>query len=206
MNQASEEIAAAAARWVVEEGLSFGAAKLKAVKSLGLSARAPLPSNDQVEDEVLTYLELFCADTHPFELKALRLEALKWMERLSEFNPYLAGSVWRGGATKLSDIYLQLFCEDPKSLEIELINQKVDYEARSIKGFKGESVDALSINVLIQELETYVGLHLMVYDYDDLRGALKPDSKGRSERGNLISLKALLSTNDHSPQSTSHDF
>jgi len=54
-------------------------------------------------------------------------------------------------------------------------------------------VDALSINVLIQELETYVGLHLMVYDYDDLRGALKPDAKGKSERGNLTSLKSLLS-------------
>jgi hypothetical protein len=194
MNQASEEIAAAAARWVVEEGLSFGAAKLKAVKSLGLNGRAPMPSNDQVEDEVLAYLELFCADTHPFELMALRAEAMKWMMRLSHFNPYLAGSVWRGSANKLSDIYLQLFCEDPKSLEIELINRKVDYDARSIKGFKGESVDALSINVFIQELETYVGLHLMVYDYDDLRGALKPDSKGRSERGNLASLQNLLSS------------
>ena len=194
MNQASEEIAAAAARWVVEEGLSFGAAKLKAVKSLGLNGRAPMPSNDQVEDEVMAYLELFCADTHPFELMALRTEAMKWMMRLSHFNPYLAGSVWRGSANKLSDIYLQLFCEDPKSLEIELINQKVDYDARSIKGFKGESVDALSINVFIQELETYVGLHLMVYDYNDLRGALKPDSKGRSERGNLASLQNLLSS------------
>jgi len=196
MNELNQEIAAAAARWVVEEGLSFGAAKLKAIKSLGLNARAPLPSNDQVEEEVLSYLELFCADTHPTELKALRLEAMKWMERLQAFNPYLAGAVWRGSATKLSDIYLQLFCEDPKSLEIELINQRVDYDARSIKGFKGEAVDALSVDVLIAELETYVGLHLMVYDYDDMRGALKPDAKGRSERGNLAALKNLLHLNE----------
>jgi hypothetical protein len=192
MQSLSEEIAASAARWVVEEGLSFGAAKLKALKSLGLGARTALPNNEQVEAQVLLYLELFCADTHPQELKALRREALKWMERLAKFNPHLTGAVWRGSATKLSDIHLQLFCEDPKALEIELINQHIDYEARSIKGFKGESVQALSIHVPIAELEIFVGLHLMVYDFDDLRGALKPDGKGKSERGNLLALKALL--------------
>ena len=32
----------------------------------------------------------------------------------------------------------------------------------------------------------------MVYDLDDLRGALKPDSQGRAPRGNLAALRRLL--------------
>ena len=37
------------------------------------------------------------------------------------------GAVWHGTATRLSDIYLQLFCDDPKSAEIALIEHRVDY-------------------------------------------------------------------------------
>ena len=52
MNTVQEEIAATAARMVVEEGLEYGPAKRRAVKQLGLNARAQLPNNDQVEDAV----------------------------------------------------------------------------------------------------------------------------------------------------------
>jgi len=36
-----------------------------------------------------------------------------------------------------------------------------------------------------------VRVALSVLDYDDLRGALRGDSRGRSERGDLTGLKAL---------------
>jgi hypothetical protein len=35
-------------------------------------------------------------------------------------------------------------------------------------------------------------VHLMIYDRDDLRGALKPDSQGRPQRGNLQAVKQLM--------------
>ena len=66
------EISITAARLVVEEGLDYGAAKLRAVKQMGLPARTPLPSHDEVEAEVRDYIALFCADTQPAELAALR--------------------------------------------------------------------------------------------------------------------------------------
>ena len=81
MNEAALEIAATAARLVVEEGLSFGSAKHRALKELGLPARTALPSNDEIEAQVLDYIALFCADTQPGELRALREHALVWMER-----------------------------------------------------------------------------------------------------------------------------
>jgi hypothetical protein len=189
---AKQEIAEAAARLVVEEGLEYGAAKRRALKQLGLGTRAGLPDNDRVEQAVREYIDIFCADTQPRELHALRRLALTWMERLAEFRPYLGGAAWHGTATRLSDIYLQLFCDDPKSTEIALIDKGVDYEARTVTGFNGEPVEALSFSSMSRELGEPIGVHLLIYDHDDVRGALKPDSKGRSPRGDATAVRALL--------------
>jgi hypothetical protein len=192
MDSLQSEIAATAARMVVEEGLEYGAAKRRAVKQMGLNARTALPDNDSLEDAVLEYISLFCADTQPAQLAALRRLALTWMERLAEFRPHLGGAVWHGTATRLSDIYLQLFCDDPKSAEIALIEHGVDYTPRTVTGFNGEPVEALSLSSMSRELGEPVGVHLLVYDHDDLRGALKPDAKGRTPRGDLAAVRALI--------------
>jgi hypothetical protein len=191
-----EQIAAAAAAMVVEEGLEYGPAKRRALKQLGLPARTALPDNDLVEAAVREYIALFCADTQPAELAALRELALLWMQRMAEFRPFLGGAVWRGTATRLSDIYIQLFCDDPKSAEIALIEHQVDYEPRTVTGFTGESVEALSIRSLCKPLQETVGVHLMVYDHDDLRGALRPDARGLSPRGDLAAVAGLLAAAD----------
>lgn len=187
-----QEIAAAAARLVVDEGLEYGAAKRRALKVLGLPARSALPGNDEVEDAVREHIAVFCPDTQPAELAALRRLALQWMERLVEFRPHLGGAVWRGTATRLSDIYIQLFCDDPKSAEIALIDRRVAYEPRTVSGWRGEPVEALSLHSLSPELGETIGVHLMVYDHDDLRGALRPDGRGRTPRGDLVAVRALL--------------
>ncbi len=195
-SEISQEIAASAARMVVEEGLEYGAAKLRALKHLGLPQRTPLPDNALVEAEVRDYIALFCADSQPTELQALRQLALLWMERMADFRPYLGGSVWYGTATKLSDIYIALFCDDSKSAEIALIDHRVDYLPRTIKGnvagAKSATVEALSIHAPCRELNTEIGVHLMVYDFDDLRGSLKPDSQGRTPRGGTAAVRQLL--------------
>ena len=189
----ASEISTTAARLVVEEGLDYGAAKRRAVKQLGLPVRTELPSHDEVEAQVRDYIALFCADTQSAELEALRQLALVWMQRMADFRPYLGGSVWHGTATKMSDIYIALFCDDSKSAEIALIDHRADYIARSIKGFDGALVEALSIHAPCQALNTEIGVHLMIYDYDDLRGALKPDSQNRVPRGDLAAVLKLIS-------------
>jgi hypothetical protein len=189
---ASWEIANTAARMVVEEGLEWGPAKKRAVKQLGLPGRTALPDNEVLEAAVREYLELFCADTQPAELRALREMAVLWMERMEAFRPYLVGAVWNGTATRLSDIYIQLFCDDSKSAEIALIDHGVRYEVSSINGFHGETVDALSISSFCKPLNENIGVHYLVYDLDDLRGALKPDAQGRPPRGSLEAVRRLL--------------
>lgn len=193
-SHASHEIAATAARIVVEEGMEYGPAKRRAAKQLGLTGRGDLPDNTEVEEAVFEYLALFCADTQPAELRALRELAAVWMARLSEFRPHLTGAVWRGTATRLNDIHLQLYCDDSKSAEIALLNQGLEYDVGSVPGPRGHSVDRLSMTIPCRALDEPIGLHLTILDADDLRGALKPDARGRTERGDLAALQKLLAS------------
>ena len=192
----TQQIAAAAAQLVVDEGMEYAGAKRKAARSLGRAAgrSVEMPSNEQVEDEVREHLALFNAHTQPAELLALRRLAALWMARLAEFRPHLAGAVWRGTATRLSAIHLDLYCDDAKSAEIALINQRVDYDVGSRPDARGGQVDLLSIGARCAELGETVTLFLTILDHDDLRGALKPDARGRSWRGDLAALQRLLDT------------
>ena len=191
----AEEIAAAAARLVVEDGMEYSAAKRKAARDMGRrSGRAgELPSNEQVEDEVRGYIELFCADTQPAELRALREVALVWMRRLAEFRPHLGGAVWRGTATRQSVVHLDLYCDDPKAAEIALINAGVDYDVASLDSRSGgEPVSVLIVASSSAALADLVTVQLALHDRDDQRGALKPDARGRSWRGDLSALQRLM--------------
>ena len=192
MESLKNEISAVAARIVVEEGLDFGSAKRRAVKQMGLTARSAVPSNEELERAVEDYIAVFCAETQATELHALRLIALEWMDRLAPFRPHVAGAVWHGSATRNSDIFLQLFCGDAKEAELGLIDRGVRYEVRSVPGFQGERVDALSVHVWSPALQEHIGLHLLVYDLDDIRGALQPDARGRRPRGDASALRAVI--------------
>jgi hypothetical protein len=190
----SAEIAAAAARLVVEEGMEYGPAKRRAARVVGRAATrtVDLPSNDVVEDEVRSYIEIFCADTQRQELAALREVAMLWMERLAEFRPHLTGAVWRGTATRLNAVHLELFCDDAKQAELALIDRGIDYEVGSTTGPRNQTVDVLSVAVPSRSLGELVTVHLSILDHDDLRGALRVDGQGRSARGDLAALRRLI--------------
>ncbi len=186
----SLEIAATAARLVVDEGLEYPAAKRKAARDLGRRGgrQGELPSNEEVEDAVREYLAVFCADTQPAELLALRTVALRWMDRLADFRPHLGGAVWRGTATQLSNIVIDLYCDDPKSAEIAFLNQGLDFDSGS------DDPDTVILSTVdrSRDLPEPVTLHFVVHDHDELRGALRPDSRGRTWRGDATALRRLL--------------
>ncbi|MBV8034629.1 hypothetical protein [Roseateles sp.] len=187
----SEEIAAAAARLIVDEGMDWGPAKQRAARDLGVP-RAALPGNDEVEDAVREHIAIFHADTQPAELRALRELAAQWMARLAEFRPHLAGAVWRGTATRLSNVHLQLFCDDGKAAEIALLNRGLNFDVAETTAGRGRPVDMLVLDVPCPALGERVTLCLTILDFDDLRGALKADARGRTERGDLPALQKLL--------------
>lgn len=189
--QLAREIAASAARLIADEGLDWGAAKQRAARDLG-SPRAALPGNELVEEALIEHLALFEAETQPQELRALRELAAVWMERLAEFRPHLTGAVWRGTANRLSRVHLELYCDDSKAAEIALLNRGQDFDVTTTRGPRGRDVDMLVLEVPCRALGETVPLCLSVLDFDDLRGGLRPDSQGRSERGDLTALLTLL--------------
>jgi hypothetical protein len=184
----TEEIAVSAAQRVVEEGMEYAAAKRKAARAFG--GRVELPSDEQVEAAVREHIELFCADTQPGELQALREVAALWMQRLAEFRPHLSGAVWRGTATRLSSVRLDLYCDDPKAAEIAMINAGENYDsgALDLPG-RREPLNVLTVATPSRALGETVTVHLLLHDRDDQRGALKPDTRGRSWRGDLTALQ-----------------
>lgn len=192
MHDLNSELLMAAARLVVEQGLNFGAAKRHAVKDLGLPSRTALPANAPLEQAVQAHIALFCADTQPNELVALRRLALAWMERMAPFRPHLGGAVWRGYATLNNDVEIALFCDDGKMVEMLLIDQHVRYEVHCPQGLRGEPVQTLSIHALCPPFAQTVGVHLALYPHDAIRGALRPDDQGRSPRGNLAAVARLV--------------
>lgn len=188
------EIAATAARLVVEEGLEYGPAKRRAARDLGKRSTrsAALPDNTAVEDEVRAYLALFCADTQPAELVALREVAAAWMERLTEFRPHLTGAVWRGTATRLSSVHIELYCDDPKAAEMGMLNRGIDFDIGSQPGPRNLPVDVLRVSSPSRALGEEVTVFLTVLDHDDLRGGLKPDASGQTQRGDLPALRQRM--------------
>lgn len=198
-----ERIAAAAAELVVDEGMEYGAAKRKAAQVLGRRSgrRIELPSNEQIEQAVREHIAVFHADTQPAELRALRRLALQWMQRLAAFRPHLSGAAWRGTATRRSALHIDLYCDDPKSAEIALLDLGLDFDVHTLDRPGLPPLDVLSVAAGLPAWDEGATLHLFVRDLDELRGALKVDASGRSWRGDLAALRRLMEAGD-GPQAT----
>lgn len=188
------ELAVLAARLVVEDGLDYGSAKRKAARRL-LGERVAhdlLPSNEEVEQQVREELALFHADTQPAQLQLLRHAALRLMEHFAAFNPHLAGAVWNGTATALSDLHVLLFTDDTKAVEIHCIDHGLQVQVGDAPHYAGRGrVERLSLHWPLQRGES-VRAYLSLYAEKEQRGTLLPDAQGRTPRGTLAALRRLL--------------
>ena len=184
------EIAIAAARMIAEDGADYSTAKRKAARQiLGVAHSDMLPDNAQIEEEVRAYNELFLADSQPQRLLHLRQLALRLMRELEKFNPYINGAVLNGTAGEHSDIHLQLFYDNPKDVEIFLLNKNVNFDVSESEHFKPRRMEVIETLSFMWQGE---GVILSLYAQDDLRGALKLRPDGRPQRANLAGLEALM--------------
>ena len=121
-------IAQVAAKLIAEHGITdWSLAKRKATRQLMLPGRTALPGDDEIEAALVNYHALFGGDAHLAQLRAQREEALRWMQRLAQFEPALVGGVAAGWATAHSDIHLDLVAENAKAVELALLNAGVAY-------------------------------------------------------------------------------
>lgn len=93
------------------EEKEFKRAKERAAKMLGLKV---FPSNFEVAEELDRIADELEGEERWSRLIRMRKEALEIMELLSDFNPRLIGSVWRGTANRNSDIDIVVFSHDEK--------------------------------------------------------------------------------------------
>jgi hypothetical protein len=147
-----------------------------------------MPDNAQIEEEVRIYNDLFFSESQPARLLRLRKLAVRLMEELAQFSPYVTGAVLNGTAGEHSDIHLQLFPESAKDVEIFLINKNVDFEVSESRHFKGHAEPVETVSFMWQN----EGVHLALYESDDLRGALRTGQEGKAARANVDTLRALI--------------
>ncbi len=185
------EIAAAAARMIAEDGADYATAKRKAARLVLGNQKVRgdiLPDNAQVEAEVREYQALFLGDVQPERLRHLRRLALEMMERLAEFSPYLTGAVLNGTAGEHSDIHLHLFADNSKDVAVFLLNANIDYHVSESPHFRSPDRGVETLSFLWKR----EGVHLALYDRDDLRGG----SQKRIERADLNAVRALIQPDD----------
>ena len=124
-----QALAQEAARIMAEHGIhDYLVAKRKAAERLGVTDRALLPKNTEIELALAQYQRLFGGDSHAESLQSQRRAALQAMRRLSGFQPRLVGSVLSGTATAHSDVQLHLFAERPEAVTIWLMDQGIRHE------------------------------------------------------------------------------
>lgn len=123
------DISNLAARLMAEDGISsYGLAKRKAAKQLGIPESEALPANQEIEEALRAYLALYQDEELPERLGTLRREALKVMRLLEEFSPYLTGPVLDGTAVRFAEAEIELFADSAKDVEIFLLNNGISFE------------------------------------------------------------------------------
>jgi hypothetical protein len=202
MNQTNDplqlraQIAMTAARMIAEDGADYGTARRKAAhKVLGVDKPQAnlLPDNIQIEDEVRKYQALFQGPQQAARLHLLRTVALDAMDFLADFRPYLTGAVLNGTAGEYDDVHLQLFADSAKEVEIFLLNKNINFELSETPHFKGARHDPVETVSFLWHNEA---VHAELYEFHDLRGALKPRSDGRLQRVDAAGLRALMTTDE----------
>ena len=174
---------------MAEDGIAdFGAAKRKAARHLGYSDKDALPSNDEVEVELRTYQSLFQRDEQFARLDAMRTVACDVMRRWEKYHPHLSGPAWSGTAGRESIVEIELFVDDEKTIQIQLLGLDIPFETAEHAHFNRTLTRR--ITALTVEYDGFL-VRLSLYRTDDLRGAVKPDASGRPARGDIAAVAQL---------------
>ena len=120
----------------------------------------------------------------------MRKEALYWMDILTDFHPYLTGSVLEGTAGRFAMIDILLYPDSDKDVEIFLLNRGVDYEHVQPRNDRTSAV----LQVMHNELVT----NLVIYPSHDERVVFKKHDGSVRERAradlvrNRMAAEAIL--------------
>ena len=131
-----ERLAYEAARIMAEQGLSdYDRARRKAAARMGILDRRQWPSNEAVQEAILTQRRLFLGHTHERDCLDLREKALEAMKTFRNFAPRLVGSALTGAGDRQTGIELLLFAERPEDVLFALMEQRIPWQEAE-RGFR----------------------------------------------------------------------
>lgn len=189
-------IAEAAARLVAEGLTDYHAAKLKAARQLGAEDARSLPDNHEIEAALREQIALFHADTQPAALRELRKTALRAMRWLAPFSPWISGPVLNGTANQFSAIELEFVGMEPKSFELFLLNQGVEFslgnQANLEPGARRNRCSTMYYRFEYDDTPVSVA----IFDSHPQRQATHPGDSVRHARAQLDEAAALFMENN----------
>ena len=184
------QLAYSAARMIAEDGADYATAKQKAARQAGLADANLLPDNQEIEEALREYQEIYQKDDQPAHLRHLREVAVRVMREFEGFRPALVGAVLSGTAGQFSDVNLHLYTDDPKALSMFLLNKRYRFEEatrRVQRGGRFDEVPQISLEV------DDVTVTMTVLDPDDERSAARLRADDESPvRARLAEVEALL--------------
>jgi hypothetical protein len=189
--QMRSRIAHLAARMIAQDGISdYGLAKRKAARQAGAPDSRNLPTNEEIEEALRAYQQLYQAEEHPARLEHVRRVALDTMRLLRDFNPYLTGAVLSGGIGRHPEIHLHLYTDSPKELEIFLHNRDIPFRARVQRVWVGDQ-SSLVPTLVLSTTDGDINLTVLppVHRRQPLR--LSPDGRPL-ERASIESVEGIL--------------
>ncbi|MDH3670054.1 MAG: hypothetical protein OES46_02680 [Gammaproteobacteria bacterium] len=124
-----QQISVEAARIMSDEGVrDFQVAKRKAAERLNIPDNKHMPTNQEVEEALREYLELFHAKRLSGTLETLRRCAIEAMRFLADFKPRLVGSVLSGIVTPESRIQIHVSADTPEDIGLLLDDHNIPFE------------------------------------------------------------------------------
>ena len=125
-------------------------AKEQAARNLGVNAK---PSNYEVALELDLLADQTEGDGRKRLLVTMRDQALALMRLLSEYDPVLTGSVWRGTARRGSDVDINVYSSSPGEVESRLRSAGYSVEGSKEEVFtqRGRTMRSTHVFVVLNE-------------------------------------------------------
>jgi hypothetical protein len=130
-NGARQRLAYEAARIMAEQGLTdFDRARRKAAERTGILDRRSWPSNEAIQEALMTQRRLFRDLGHARGLERLRRDAIAAMRTFEGFSPRLIGAALDGAGPVELGIQLYLFAERPEEVIFRLLDRQIPWQER----------------------------------------------------------------------------
>jgi hypothetical protein len=174
-------VATRAAEIIMEEGVTdYLFAKKKAAKFLGLLTNDNLPSNQEIDNALKEYQNIFQEEVDSAIINKIKEEALNTMVLFEDFNPHLTGQLLEGLIPKFPKIQINLFTDNIKEVEYTLLNNNIAFDVKDTiyqeKLSKKKSTKTIPAFILEG---VWFPIELKVYFENDIR----------SKKNNLLSSK-----------------